>query len=389
MNGQNIVCFAKDWSEDPTSNNHVMRLLAEKNEVLWLNSIAMRTPSLRSGSDLKKIGTKLKRFAKGAETVTERMRVFTPIVLPLPHSPWAAQINQHILKASITLLRHQRRMTPFQLWTFLPPSVKYVGKLGEELVVYYCTDEWSHFSYLDGKKMEAMERELCEKADVVFVTANTLLERKRPYNPETHLIRHGVDHAHFASALDDATPLAPELAALPAGQPVIGFIGLIQEWVDLETIAFVAASRPSWQFVLVGRAAVDVSAVAKYPNVHLLGRRPYADLPRYCKGFSVGTIPFAVNELTVNVNPIKLREYLSAGLPVVSSKIPEVASYANDRDCFVPRTKEEFLQALEKAMAVDSPAARRKRSDAMRAESWQHKVDEIGAHIDRVKQQRR
>ena len=384
MRDENIVCFAKDWSEDPTSNNHVMRLLAAHNRVLWLNSISTRTPTFTSGSDLRKIGRKLKAFSRGAEEVSPGLSVFTPIVLPFPHSALAGRMNQVVLQASVAVLRAQRRMKPFQLWSFLPSAVRYVGKLGEELLVYYITDEFSQFKHLDGQKMAAMERELCERADIVFATARTLVERKKKFNPETHLASHGVDHALFASSLSESTPLAPEMAALPPG-PVIGFVGLIEAWVDLALIDAIAARRPSWQIVLIGKSNVDLSPLARHANVHVLGRRPYADLPRYCKAFTVGVIPFVINELTLNVNPIKLREYLSAGLSVVSSDIPEVRSYANRRDCFVAETHEGFIAALDQAVEIDGPEIRRRRSDEMRGESWEHRVAELGDHIMRVK----
>src|SRR5436190_17044942 len=101
LRGENIVCFAKDWTEDPTSNNHVMKLLARDNRVLWMNSIATRAPSLTSKRDLGKIVTKLKSFAKGPITVDNGMDVYTPIVLPFPHNPVAGRINEQILKQSL------------------------------------------------------------------------------------------------------------------------------------------------------------------------------------------------------------------------------------------------------------------------------------------------
>jgi glycosyltransferase involved in cell wall biosynthesis len=380
LSGANIICFAKDWSEDPTSNNHVMKLLSRQNRVLWLNSIAMRTPSFKSSSDLRKIIAKLKHFSRGPELVAPGMWVYTPIVLPFPHSKVAGRLNRWILKATLALLRRKLNMQTFQLWTFLPNAVQYVGRLGESLVVYYCTDEWSQFSFLDGQKMAAMERRLCERADLVFATAHSLVESKRAFNPETHLASHGVDHAHFASALSPATQVASDLLALP--KPVIGFIGLIQDWIDQDLIAHVAERHPEWSLVLVGKAIVDVSRLARLPNVHLLGRRPYADLPAYCKGFSVGIIPFVLNELTHHVNPIKLREYLSAGLPVVSTPLPEVMHHAEHAS--IAKEPQEFVAALERAVAEDTPALRRRRSERMRKEAWEHKVAEIGDQVNRV-----
>jgi glycosyltransferase involved in cell wall biosynthesis len=238
-----------------------------------------------------------------------------------------------------------------------------------------------------------MDRDLCERADVVFTTSQPLFESKRAYNPETHLALHGVDHEHFARAFAPETVVAEEIAKLP--KPVLGFIGLIEHWVDLEIISYLATRRPDWSIVLIGKSKVDTSQLSKYPNVHLLGRRPYASLPEYCKGFDVSLIPFAVNELTRNVNPIKLREYFSAGLPCVSTDLPAVRDYAEHASealrgaCFVANTKPAFHDAVERALRADSPAARRRRSDAMKAETWDHKVAEVGDIVLRVADRKR
>ncbi len=387
MRGQNIVCFAKDWSEDPTSNNHVMRLLARDNEVLWLNSIATRSPNLASGKDLKKIATKLKGFAKGPVRVEYGLEIYTPIVLPFPHNPIAGKVNEQILNTSLRILRRRRGMKEFQLWTFLPTAGRYLGKLGEAFTVYYCTDEWSHFSSVSKDEIVKLERALCERADIVFATASRLVEKRAPWNKETHLALHGVDQAHFAKALDPATPIADEVKGL--GHPVIGFIGLIQDWVDLELIRYLAEKRKDWTIVLIGKSLVDMARLEGLPNVKILGRKPYESLPSYCKAFDVGLIPFVKNELTMNVNPIKLREYLSAGLPVVSTDIPEVARYVAARNLpnatAVASEHGEFLAAIERLLAADSPAARKRRSDAMLEETWERVVAKLGDQVMRVR----
>lgn len=380
MQGENIICFAKDWSEDPTSNNHVMATLARNNRVLWLNSIAGRTPNFKSSSDLGKIGRKIKGFLRGRLQVAPSLDVFTPLVLPFPHNRFAVAANRQILRASIAMQRRQLRMRDFQLWTFLPSAVEYVGKLGESLVVYYCTDEWSQFTSVDGARMAALEREMCRKADLVFVTSSALLERKKAYNPETHLASHGVDHTHFAKALDSTTVTPADVAGLP--HPVVGFFGLIEDWIDISLFAYLAAKRPDWSIVVIGKEKVDCSSLRKYPNLHLLGRKPYGELPGYCKAFDVGLCPFMLNELTRNVNPIKLREYLAAGLPVVSTSIPEARNYPSW--CTIADRPDAFLAACERTLAEDSPDLRRARSAAMAQETWEHKVAAIGAHIQRI-----
>ena len=382
--GENIVCFAKDWSEDPTSCNHVMRALSRDNRVLWLNSVAARRPDFASARDLRKMGTKVIGFVKGARQVEPNLWVYTPLVLPFPYSKSVAALNRGILKLTVGVQRRALHMSEFQLWTFLPTTASFVGAMGESLSVYYCTDEWSGFKHLSGEPVALMEKDLCTKSDVVFTTSKPLLERKREYNSETHLASHGVDHAHFASALDERTKVADEIGRL--ARPVLGFFGLIENWIDLELLGQVAAQRSDWSIALVGKLAVDASSLARYPNIHLLGRRAYADLPRFAKGFDIGICPFVSNELTRNINPIKLREYLSAGLPVVATGIPEAADYLGDAQ--LVDGPSAFVRACELALSTDSPEARKRRSETMAGETWERKVAQSLATALRVKASR-
>ncbi len=377
LEGENIVCFAKDWSHDPTSNNHVMRCLAQDNRVLWLNSISTRTPQLGSGSDMGKIARKLRDFVKGPVEVEQGLFVYTPLVLPFPHLPVAASINRGILRVTLAALRRKLKMERYQLWSFIPTALPYLGMPGEDLAVYYCTDDWSSFSQVDGERIGPMEWELCGRADVVFATARRLMERRLQYNPETHLALHGVDHQHFARALDDDTAIPDDLADCP--RPIVGFFGLIHDWIDISLLAHVAEQRPNWTVAVIGNANVDLSVLERLPNVKLLGRRPYEELPRYCKAFSVGVMPFALNDLTTNVNPIKMREYLSAGLPVVSTDLPEARGYSDS--VRVACTPDDFVAACEEAMEADDPVTRRRRSDAMAGETWEAKVAELGGWV--------
>ncbi len=374
LEGENIICFAKDWSQDPTSNNHIMRILARRNKVVWVNSIGMRTPNIASGRDLGKMARTIGKFLRGPVRVDGNLWVVTPLVLPLPHSRWAASINHRILMLTIAFLRRRLRINSFQLWTFLPIVAPYVGKLGESLVVYYCTDDFSQFSFVDGARVFAAEQELCRRADVVFTTARPLLEKRRPWNPETHLALHGVDHNHFAAALQSEATMPADLTDVP--HPILGFFGWIQDWIDIDLIAHLAERRPDWTIALIGKASVDISHLRRFPNVRLLGQKPYAELPRYCKAFDLGLLPFVVNELTKSVNPIKLREYLSAGLPVVSTDLPEVRPY--EQMCAIARTPDDFLAACERALSTDTRALRRSRSDAMSAETWEARVNDLG-----------
>ena len=379
-----IVAFAKDWHEDPTSNHHVLRELAKTRRVLWLNSLATRTPSLASGRDLGKIRRKLVEFARGPVNVENDLWVFSPLVLPLPASPTARAINRRILRATIRTLRLRLGIGDFELWTFLPNTADYVGTLGERLAVYYCVDEWSMFSYLDRAQTQAAERRLLERVDAVFAINHALADAKRQVNDHTFVSPHGVDHAVFARALDPALAVPADLAALPT--PRIGFYGTLRDWVDFELIAHLARARPRWSIALIGQALGDLSAIKGLPNVHLLGQKRHDELPAYCKGFDVGMIPYRIDERMAFVNPLKLREYLSAGVPVVSTPVPEVVRYSHM--CRIAATPDAFVAALDAALAEATPAARRARSDAMTKETWSARVADVTRTIEEIAQRK-
>jgi len=368
-----IIAFAKDWHEDPTSNHHVLRELARSRRVVWLNSIATRTPSLASGRDLGKIARKLREFTKGPVNVENDLWVYTPLALPFPHSSVARALNRGILRATIRMLRLRLGIKDFQLWTFLPNVGDYIGSLGEASSVYYCVDEWSLFGYLDREQTVAAERTLLAKVDAVFAINGALAEAKRAVNPHTFESPHGVDHALFARALAADTAVPADLEAIP--HPRLGFYGTLRDWVDFELLAHIARARPSWQIVLIGQELCDTSAIRGLPNVHLLGQKAHHDLPAYCKGFDVGIIPYRIDERMQFVNPLKLREYLSAGLPVVSTPVPEVRRYpALAR---IAATPEAFVEAVEQALREGAAAQRAVRSQAMIDETWAARVAKV------------
>jgi len=381
LTGESIIYFAKEWGEVPTSCDQVFKQLARRNKVMWVNSISMRKPRLSSARDVTKIFSKLRMSLGGLRQVGLSAWVYQPFVIPLPHSETAQKLNRWILRWSLRRQARKLGMRHSQLWTFLPNVSFITGHLDESLVVYYCVDAWSEFSYLDGARMAALEKELLERADLCFATAHSLVDVARRHNPNTFLALHGVDYAHFSKALDPATMVPEDLARL--SHPVIGFYGALHEWLDFPLLVAIARAHPEWSLALIGKLETDVSLISNLPNVHLLDRRPYETLPAYSKGFDVAIIPFQVNELTRNVNPIKLREYLSAGLPVVSTELPEV------RRCGVPvcvaSDRQEFIAGIEHALREDSAEQRRRRSESMRGETWEARVDEIGRQVLRIK----
>jgi glycosyltransferase involved in cell wall biosynthesis len=375
LRGRDLVVFSNDWDGDPLSKTHIMRILARDNRILWVNSIGNRAPRANT-HDALRIVRKLKAFTRGVREVEKNIFVLAPLVLPL-YGALARRINGVLLRAEVRVaMRHLGFRRPIS-WSYLPASAPVSGRLGEELVIYQCVDEFSAFSDANGRQIAELERRLLERADLVITSAERLRENKVKQNPHTVLVQHGVDYQHFVRACDPATPIPEDIAALP--RPVIGFFGLIADWVDLEALQACARAHPEGTVALIGKISpgLDVSALRALPNVVFLGRKAYADLPGYCRAFDVAVNPFRVNELTLNSNPLKVREYLAAGLPVVSSPIPEVERIGL---CRIAATPEQFVAEVDAALAQGAGPSQA-RAQRIYAESWDARVDAIRRHV--------
>ncbi len=376
IEGKTILCFASGYDAPPTSKHHVMGLLAERNTVLWVNYHASRAPSA-GGADLAHMARKLAQVVRPLREERRNLFVITPLVVPLPASSLARRLNRRLLTGRLGRALRRIGRGPVQVWSFAPDISYMLGRFGEEKVVYYCVDDFSQFTGYDKAQVLADEADLCRRADLVVTTAQALQQAKAPLNPNTVLVPHGVDYEHFAAAVAGEHGCPADIADVPG--PIIGFFGLLRDWVDLPLVAELARRRGEWHFVLIGGATGDVSRYRQIPNMHLLGPKSYADLPAYCAHFDAGVIPFVINELTRAVNPIKLREYLAAGLPVVSSPLPEVLRY--EQFVHIAESADEWEAAIEAALGEGSPQARRQRSEAMAGESWPGRLEIICSRL--------
>lgn len=372
LRGRDILCFSHDWTGDPLSKTHLMRVLSRDNRILWINAIANRMPTA-SGKDMARIVKKLKSFTEPIREVEPNIFVLNPLAVPTYGSAAVRAFNQKFLVSQVRRAMRKLKITDPINMVFNPAAGLLAGKLGERELIYYCVDEYTAFTGV-ASGLREIEEDLFRRADLVVVSAEKLFESKKDFNPNTFIIRHGTDWNHFRKALEPETKVPDEIASLP--KPIIGFHGLLADWVDYELIRKTAEYFDSGSVVLIGKIAVDAEKKIRIldgvPNIHLLGRKPYADLPAYCKGFDVALNPFEINELTLAANPLKVREYLAAGLPVVSTDIPEVRVL---EDCAVGVDHDDFVAKVEEAIA--DPKPRDEVSDRIRHESWEAKVEEL------------
>jgi UDP-galactopyranose mutase len=259
----------------------------------------------------------------------------------------------------------QRR--PFIAWFYTPMALTFAEHLRPDVTIYDCMDELSAFRG-SPPRMPEMEERLLARADLVFAGGRNLHEAKRGRHSRVHCFPSSVDAAHFAQARAPQADPADQ-AAIP--HPRLGFFGVVDERMDLELVTALAAARPAWHLVMVGPVVkVDPAAVPRMPNVHWLGPRPYAELPRYLAGWDLGFMPFALNESTRFISPTKTPEFLAAGLPLVSSPVADVVrdyggaglveiaagpeAFARRVEALLARPREVWLRRVDRRLATQS-----------------------------------
>lgn len=372
---RDMLCFSHDWSGDPLSKTHLMRLLARRgHRVLWVNSIGYRTPSLKARRDLSRIVRKLQAAAEPIREVEPNLFVISPLVIPAWGQRAIQAMNARLLRWQV---KRAMRLLKFKAplnWVFNPAAGILAGSLGESSIVYYCVDEYTAFTGVNSAALTAIESDLMSRANLIIVSAEKLLSTKTSPHARTVLVRHGVDYEHFRTALDETTQVPKALQNLP--RPIIGYFGLIAEdWVDVPLLRKIAEAFPQGTLALLGKVTMDVSTLAM-PNIRFLGRQPYESLPAFCKGFDLALVPFPISEVTLNANPLKAREYLAAGLPVVSTAIPEVQVLG---ECRIGRSHSEFIEQIHAALQSPGPDA--VRSARMAAHSWSARLEDVLRHL--------
>jgi glycosyltransferase involved in cell wall biosynthesis len=382
LRDRDIVCVGfADWdSELWTNQHHLMSRLARHNRVLFIESLGLRRPQL-ARRDLTRIARRLRRGLAPPRAV-DGLHVLSPLVLPFHGYAAARELNARLLPA---LVRRALRRLDFGpnpiLWAYVPQAEALLQTLAPELVIYHCVDDMAAQAGIDANAFRAAEERFAARADLVLASAPTLAARMRTLSSNVLYAPNVADTELFATALAPGSP-DPALAALPA--PRIVFTGaIVQTKLDFGLLIALARARRAWSFALVGPIGpgdprTDVTALAAEPNIHLLGARAYSELPGVLRAADAGLIPYARNELTQSIFPMKVYEYLAAGRPVVSTPLPAlegVTEVASAPDA------EGIARLLDQALAEDDAERRAERSRVAASHSWEQRLREIEAAI--------
>jgi glycosyltransferase involved in cell wall biosynthesis len=306
----------------------------------------------------------------------------------VPHLP--VRMSEDEADATLALmiegLADRLAGTGYVLWFETPMFAAHTRALRPLASVYDCMDELSGFAGAPASLSER-EVELLASVDVVFTGGRALFERKRGLHRSVHAFPSSVDADHFRRARGAVREPRAQ-AGIP--HPRLGFSGVVDERMDLSLLDGIAAARPEWHLVIVGPILkIDASRVPDRPNIHYLGERPYADLPAFLSGWDAGLIPFARNGATRYISPTKTLEYLAAGVPVVSTSIPDVvAPYGVEGFARIADSPADFVSATEHALAEDRGDFGRRADAILRRTSWERTWAEMEQFVDEAIERR-
>ena len=373
---RNIVFLnSVDWLVIKSTGEYTMLGIAKRHRVLVVEPFTALLTALR----VARIQSRTYRKSYGVRRIGENMYLYSPPPLGVPGMSrwrWPAKVNAVIFSWLVRRVVRKLRFDNPVVWTYSYDVADVVKRLPSSLSVYECLDQDEALAKDERHRRLIREREeaLCRQVDLVIGVTEELAAARRKYNAHSFPVNAGVDPDFFGQATLASTEVPDDIARLP--KPVLGYFGSLDPWkMDVDLITFLASSRPDWSIALVGFIwyGFDPKRFEPCSNIHVLGPKPYENVPGYLKGMDVAMMPFPLNEITLNGDAIKLYEYLAAGKPIVSVPVP--AALRNRDVVRVARTREEFLAAID-ASLHDSPEARAQRLAAARRHSWSNRVEE-------------
>ncbi len=372
------VCFsAQDWwyHNRAHSDIQLMTNIASSRRVLFVNSIAMRMPRPgRSTKAWRRIWRKAKsmaKFVRRPEAALPGFHVMTPLTLPFYGSAWARRFSASLVRLQVRLVTLALRMPSPVYVVTIPTAYDVVATLPRRGLLYNRSDLHSSFPEADRELIQSLEEALLRESDAVLYVSRALrdVERER-VRGEAFFLDHGVDVDHFTRVAESEEPA--DLRAIP--HPRVGFFGGLDDYIiDFDLLEALARALPEAQLVLIGDATCSMRRFDGLSNVHWLGYRPYQDIPRYGSGFDVALMPWLRNEWIEHSNPIKLKEYLSLGLPIVSTDFPEAHHYADF--VRIAEDHDSFVIEVQKALA-DAPSAAVRRQSVI-GSTWQQRACDL------------
>lgn len=384
LTGHSMVYFGDRWDGVLRNRQQLMSIFAQHNKVLFVE----RGNSLQTTLTLfrQRQLTLAEVYRPSLRKISENLFVFRePIWAPSSERFALGQLSgltrQLVLR---NVLRHLKIAAPI-VWFYHPNWLDSVSSVPSAcLRLYHVVDEYTSFqdkTAVMRQHIAAAEKKLMAQVDAVVVVSNKLYEAKCALHPNTYMIPNGVNYQAYSSALSDPS-LPDDLARIPS--PRLGYSGLIGDKLDLDMLKDLAQAKPDWSFVFLGPVNAGQKletwhSLQTLPNVYYLGAVAWSQVPHYVKGFDVGLMPYVQNRNSETISPLKLYDYLAAGLPVVSMDIPPAREFG--LYVHLAARPQDFSQAVQAALADRTPERHQARRSIAAQHTWESRVEQLSLLI--------
>jgi glycosyltransferase involved in cell wall biosynthesis len=376
-----VVCLSTaDWDAPLwTNKQHLMsRLAASGGRVIYIDSPGHRAPTV-SKRDLGRMVHRLHVWRPYARPIAPQLWRDSPLLVPFHDRPVTASINRRLLRRRLNRNLNRTKFQRPVLWAYSPLAVDLYDPERHSGLVYHCVDKVADFPGVHSTAYLKGERRLVEAADVCLASSRVI---------ERHLQQMGArDVVYWPNPADVSAICAHPAEARRQARPVVGFIGAVQSHkIDVELIKFAASQMPETDFLVAGPIGYGISGHhidgRHFPNnVTFPGLVSRRDVPAFLAQLDVGIIPYLINDYTSGVFPMKVFEYLAAGLPVVGTELPSLVGEV--REVAYAPTPEAFVESLRSALEDRSEQSRRRRIGYAQAHSWERRIDEAASLLGR------
>ena len=392
LNNRNILCISgTEWHGNYIKAVvELMKVLSVNNKVLFVENAYTYKDAIAGVSDKNKVDFKQVFGLKSRITTIHTpgggvvYLLSPPLVFPVSFLP-AGFLYDTLLSYNAWLLLKTTKKALRQLnmthdlinfTSFNPGMGLMTGrKFGEKILIYHCYDEIKGAAWWLRKHGLRLEQAFMKMVDVVIVTSKGLFDSKKDEAARCYIVKNAVKADLFTQGFTTEAK---------HGKTIIGYVGSIDDRFDLDILQYLFTNMPDTDFVFVGRILSErtETILKKYPNVKLEGPKQPEHLPPYLKTFSAGIIPFISDDFTRGIYPMKINEYLAAGLPVVSTDFGDLSDFAHIIK--IAKTGAQYKQYLDEEIAGDTPKKRTARLALAESNTWDKRAEELSAVIENV-----
>jgi glycosyltransferase involved in cell wall biosynthesis len=353
-----------------------MKHFLPSNRALWVQTVGMRRPSF-SFYDMKRSVQKIRSFVISDEPINlpDNLDTLNPMMFPFGNS-LVRTFNRYSVVRTVRKRAADLGFKNPILLTTLPNAAEFLGEFNEKLVVYYCVDDFLRWPGVNSTLVAEMEKQLLSKADLLVCSSRELAELKQHSGLKTTILPHGVDYDHFSRAAFPDPGKVTSLEGLK--RPLIGYFGLLGEWVDIKLLEFMACKYSDWSFVFIGTVITDTDKLKSLPNVLFTGPVPYDKLPEYASCLDVLILPYLTSNRGHSITPLKLREYIATGKPIVATAIPECMLY--EKVVTIASSQKEFSVGVEQAV-IEGMSRTTERQAMVANETWRDRAEGLSSFI--------